>query len=355
MTLRMRVLPRFPATIYATNGLTVERPAGTPNLIVKPSFGDLVQIPNVGDGDNVFFMAWDKVLGLYRIMSFNDLFAGVADLGFMEESVYDPQGKHADAFARANHTGTQAISTVTNLQTSLDAKADAAATTAALAAKLALAGGVMTGPIENAIFAASGANTKRAHFDLTAVTAGQDRVIRVPNFDTSTSIWEPIGVYDFTGLGTAGQLVQNLGAYRDLHFRIDFTGSGSNGMAMQFSDNNGSSFVTSATYTRGEVVYSQLPSNTVAGGAASDTAVVFGTVAPAVGSSLVWRGELVKFNKATSKLLDGSWHTNGGASNGNVTVKLGYFLSMLNTFNALKFYATSGTVDGRFVLEGIRG
>lgn len=43
--------------------------------------------------------------------------------GKMDESVYDPQNKAADAFARANHTGTQAISTVTNLQTTLDAKA----------------------------------------------------------------------------------------------------------------------------------------------------------------------------------------------------------------------------------------
>lgn len=144
MTLRMRVLPRFPAKITATNGLTVERPTGTPNLIIKPDFGSLVQIPSVGDADNVFFIAWDKLAGLYRIMSFTDLFNGVAEFGFMDESVYDPQGKHADAFARANHTGVQAISTITNLQASLDAKADSSS----LASYLLKAGGLMTGDID---------------------------------------------------------------------------------------------------------------------------------------------------------------------------------------------------------------
>jgi hypothetical protein len=43
--------------------------------------------------------------------------------GDMLSSVYDPQSIGADAFDRANHTGTQAIGTVTDLQTTLDAKA----------------------------------------------------------------------------------------------------------------------------------------------------------------------------------------------------------------------------------------
>jgi hypothetical protein len=43
--------------------------------------------------------------------------------GDMVASVYDPQDIGGDAFARANHTGAQAISTVTGLQTALDGKA----------------------------------------------------------------------------------------------------------------------------------------------------------------------------------------------------------------------------------------
>lgn len=55
--------------------------------------------------------------------------------GKMATATYDPQGIADDAFDRANHTGSQAISTITGLQDELDDKADDAATTAALAAK----------------------------------------------------------------------------------------------------------------------------------------------------------------------------------------------------------------------------
>lgn len=41
----------------------------------------------------------------------------------MAPATYDPQSIEDDAFARANHTGTQAISTVDSLQSSLDGKA----------------------------------------------------------------------------------------------------------------------------------------------------------------------------------------------------------------------------------------
>ncbi|MBN9278935.1 MAG: DUF2793 domain-containing protein, partial [Hyphomicrobium sp.] len=43
--------------------------------------------------------------------------------GDMLASVYDPNGIAADAFARANHTGAQAIDTITGLHTALDDKA----------------------------------------------------------------------------------------------------------------------------------------------------------------------------------------------------------------------------------------
>jgi hypothetical protein len=47
--------------------------------------------------------------------------------GEMTAATYDPTNKAADAFARANHSGAQAISTVTGLQTALDAKLTTAA------------------------------------------------------------------------------------------------------------------------------------------------------------------------------------------------------------------------------------
>lgn len=54
--------------------------------------------------------------------------------GDMEKIMYDPQLIEDDAFDRANHTGSQAISTVTNLQTTLDGKQPLDATLTSLAA-----------------------------------------------------------------------------------------------------------------------------------------------------------------------------------------------------------------------------
>lgn len=50
-------------------------------------------------------------------------FGILAGEGDMMASTYDPTSIEGDAFARANHTGAQAISTVTGLQTELDLKA----------------------------------------------------------------------------------------------------------------------------------------------------------------------------------------------------------------------------------------
>lgn len=55
----------------------------------------------------------------------------------LAKSTYDPQNIAADAFARANHTGTQAISTVTGLQTALDGKEDTGTAAAAVSAHVA--------------------------------------------------------------------------------------------------------------------------------------------------------------------------------------------------------------------------
>lgn len=120
MTLRMRVLPRFPAKISGTTGIKIERPAGSTDLTVSLDVSDIVRVPSVADNNKVFFLAWNSDQNTYSIMSFADTFAAVIDTeGFMLQTMYDPQGIEDDAFDRANHTGEQAISTVTGLQTQL--------------------------------------------------------------------------------------------------------------------------------------------------------------------------------------------------------------------------------------------
>lgn len=121
MTLRMRVLPRFPARIFGSTGIKIERPDNSTDLTVRLDVSDIIRVPSVADNNKVFFLAWNSDLNTYSIMSFADTFAAVVDTeGFMLQSVYDPQEIGDDAFDRANHTGEQAISTITGLATALD-------------------------------------------------------------------------------------------------------------------------------------------------------------------------------------------------------------------------------------------
>ncbi|MFB7145027.1 gp53-like domain-containing protein [Agrobacterium deltaense] len=121
MTLRMRVLPRFPAKIFGSTGIKIVRPPGSADLQVSLDVSDIIRVPSVADNNKVFFIAWNSDLNTYSIMSFADTFAAVIDTeGFMLQSVYDPQEIGDDAFDRGNHTGEQAISTITGLATALD-------------------------------------------------------------------------------------------------------------------------------------------------------------------------------------------------------------------------------------------
>ncbi|WP_138332070.1 MULTISPECIES: hypothetical protein [Rhizobium] len=118
----MRVLRRFPARILPGAGIAVER-SGV-DVAVGYDWNSLIRIPAVVDPDKVFFATWNSDENLYSIMSFTDTFAAVIDTtGLMTEATYDPQNIHADAFDRANHTGTQAQSTIVNLVSDLALKA----------------------------------------------------------------------------------------------------------------------------------------------------------------------------------------------------------------------------------------
>ncbi len=144
MTLRMRVLPRFPAKISGSTGIKITRPAGSTDLTVSLDVSDIVRVPSVADNNKVFFLAWNSDQNTYSIMSFADTFAAVIDTeGFMLQTMYDPQGIEDDAFDRANHTGSQAISTVTGLQTALNNLGNA--DTALAASILTAATGLLNG------------------------------------------------------------------------------------------------------------------------------------------------------------------------------------------------------------------
>lgn len=81
------------------------------------AFTDLTDTPSAYTGQGNKFV---KVNAGETGLEFDTISGG----GDMLASTYDPQNIADDAFDRANHTGEQAISTVTGLQTALDGKVD---------------------------------------------------------------------------------------------------------------------------------------------------------------------------------------------------------------------------------------
>lgn len=76
--LRMRVLPRFPARISATNGLKVVQ--DNLDLVVQPDFGALTQVPSVSNPNTTFFWGWDQSLDMYSSISFQNLVENIQDV-----------------------------------------------------------------------------------------------------------------------------------------------------------------------------------------------------------------------------------------------------------------------------------
>lgn len=74
-SLRLRVLPRYPARIVGANGLDAERD-GT-DMVIKPDFGALVQIPSVSTPETTYFWGWDQSIDMYSRISFQDLVSNI--------------------------------------------------------------------------------------------------------------------------------------------------------------------------------------------------------------------------------------------------------------------------------------
>lgn len=77
-SLRMRVLPRFPARITADNGLKIER--DNLDLMLKPDFGSLVKVPSIQGADATYFWAWNEQQDAYSSISFQNLVSNIQDV-----------------------------------------------------------------------------------------------------------------------------------------------------------------------------------------------------------------------------------------------------------------------------------
>ncbi|SCB16542.1 hypothetical protein [Rhizobium hainanense] len=75
--LKIRVVPRYPAKVSATDGLTAVR-SGI-DLVIKSDYGDLVQVPTVTNPDRTFMLAWDADIDNYQSVSFTNIINNIQD------------------------------------------------------------------------------------------------------------------------------------------------------------------------------------------------------------------------------------------------------------------------------------
>lgn len=235
----------------------------------------------------------------------------------------------------------------------LDDKADAAATTASIALKLDLAGGAMTGPIENAIFAAPSANTKRAHFDLTGVTAGQDRAIRVPD-KTGLALSSEELIYKGTGSGTAFTLT-DLSAFRFVIIRGSILPASDAEIRLRTSTNNGSSYDAGATDYGYNYHYSA--GNGSTGNSTANIAYIPVSVLNQVGNAanegVSIEGTLFRFNEAAyMRYQFGIEYDN--PSTALVQARVTGRRNSATARDALQFSASSGNIAWDMYVTGVR-
>lgn len=76
-SLRLRVVPRYPAKVTATDGLKAVRDGV--DLVVKSDYSSLVQVPTVANPDKTFMLAWDSDIDNYQSMSFTNIINNIQD------------------------------------------------------------------------------------------------------------------------------------------------------------------------------------------------------------------------------------------------------------------------------------
>lgn len=266
-SLVLRNIPRYPARVTGTNGLTVTIVDGI-NVVVQPDFGSLVPVPAVTNPATTYFMAWDSGIDYYQSISFQDFADNLAEqvLGGSLTAIKDVVMAANQAIYFTSPTAAAAYD-LSAFVRGISGSADAAAFRAAIGsdqsvnsvpaltgANLAdndkigvydtsasssvsivvseLIAGIFksTRKIANAAFqddvtfySAAGL-TKGFKFLASAITAGQTRTITVPDRDTT------IGITEATSLALNGltEAAFNIpaGARRG---RISFDGLSTNG------------------------------------------------------------------------------------------------------------------------------
>ncbi|MCB5205003.1 hypothetical protein LH464_21285 [Neorhizobium sp. T786] len=324
MTLRMRVLPRYPARIYGANGIMAER-AG-PDVTISMEYGSLIRIPSVDNPNTVFFAVWNEDFNSYSIMSFTDTFNAVIDTtGLMTETVYDPQGIGGDAFDRSLQTGEQPVSSITGLATALASIGDD------------------LDSIDDAL-------ALRVRADAAQSFTPTQKAQALSNIG---SAWQQIGGVIVAAGGATQVTWTDLSAYNLLRIRYYMTAANMTGGAiLRSSRDNGATWDVGATDYRYHGFFE-------VNGAVSpivDTAAgLFALVSTGInnGSDLDGFIDVSRFNKPGAATVFTEAHHISSAPALRFE-KIHGFLNQ-GARSAIGIFAPSGSFSGVFVLEGVRG
>ena len=355
MTLRMRVLPRFPAKISSGAGIKISRPAGSADITVSIDVSNIIRVPSVPDGNKVFFLTWNSDLDTYSIMSFTDTFQAVIDTtGLMLQSVYDPTSIEADVFNRANHYGTNTpsdgtVSTpkIVDASVTTPKLADQSVTPAKLSSALsATIAGKMNGPASFTGPSLAGRLTGTG--DVLALTRAESRQL--------IGGYEPIGdPVDLTGISQIDWA--NLAPFTEIYLVITARGgnpTASTGLYARVSTDNGATFLSGASDYSWTGFSQEGASSSGIAGAASGF-IVLSREAAAVGSLFKASLSIGGFNRASQTIWAGENHYLKTAGSERWDKVYGY-INPGTARNALRLFCSGGALqNGKAQLFGIRG
>lgn len=233
---------------------------------------------------------------------------------------------------------------------------------------LALAGGTMSGNINvngfrllNALidttcaFSDAADNTKRARFDLTGLSTGVTRFLKLPNRNLDLTHYQDVLFNDFIGTGTEWSLA-NLEGYRSLSIEGFLRGSSNGGFSMEFSTDQGATWKTGASDYAWQSAAFDGATTIAARSTATSNILLSGStgVTTVQGASLDVK--LQNFNATRPTRFDASLHYVDPSGNDWArTIKGRRLVSEVN--NAIRISSQSGAFgnDSYVIVRGFRG
>lgn len=215
-------------------------------------------------------------------------------------------------------------------------------------------------PLLDPIFAPSTDPTKRTHFDLSGITAGQDRAIRVGNAPMSIGGWELIS--DDIVSGGLVKDYKDLAAFHTIEICGEYNPvSVANYLKMWVSSDNGASWITTANHC--DLYMYGVSGGTATAGNARSTVNGFeiGLQHPIPPSDanygMVFTCRLFGFNRAdrwTRASIEHGWLNN--TSSTYYRLETTSWLPVAVACNALHFVSADGAAlwNGRLTLHGLR-